>query len=658
MQRYMARDLLALTPDELWALPEERHIVVFDDGELETHTRATITSVYLWWPIANRNDVPLLKDYHLQDERFTSKRMLKKINKVIWAIHTTEQETTDTEWLARVAFDTVNRFYNDFTIRLSSYVATLSMFDLIEVMEHPTIKAANDNVEPTQHSIENICYPAIRGVFDDPEQLKGNPLKEATLSGTLKFDQVVQCIGPPGFKTDINSDIFPFPITKGYLEGIDQLYGAMTESRSGSKSLLYNKELLRNTEYFNRKTQLIAQYVQRLQPGDCGTPHLVDFPVTEGSLGKLTGKYYLTQNGTLDHIRGNETHLEGTTIKIRSVLGCIHPDPAGICSVCYGRLAFSIPKGTNIGQVSAVSIGDKITSSVLSTKHSESSSRVERLELKPKEKKYIRYGKEPETLYLKKEYHNVKKWITVVREEVKSLADVLMLPNLDAYPPANASELTRVLITTDLGKEGTESEVLDVSLYNRKSSFSRELLEHIRRVRWVHDTSGNVVIDISGFDVEQPFLTLPFKHVNMAEVMKRIQSFLHSGTDQGPKKLGNADRVRKGKRNYLKSYQDPAEALVVFYNMLNEKISANIVHCETLVYAMMVRSSSDRDYRLPIPGLRGSFEKYNTLMLNRSLAAAMAFEKQDQPLVSPASFIYSQRNDHPYDLLLMGGHLS
>ncbi|MFO5836853.1 hypothetical protein ACLBSM_32700, partial [Klebsiella pneumoniae] len=78
---------------------------------------------------------------------------------------------------------------------------------------------------------------------------------------TLPHDQSA---GWRGFPTVINSDIFKYPVTSGYFDGIWNLYENMIESRSGTKALLYNKELLRVSEYFNRKSQLIAQYVQRL----------------------------------------------------------------------------------------------------------------------------------------------------------------------------------------------------------------------------------------------------------------------------------------------------------------------------------------------------------------------------------------------------------
>jgi hypothetical protein len=138
--------------------------------------------------------------------------------------------------------------------------------------------------------------------------------------------------------------------------------------------------------------------------------------------------------------------------------------------------------------------------------------------------------------------------------------------------------------------------------------------------------------------------------------MVKIKGFLHSGTDTTNKKLGGKHRIQRGQRNFLKNYTDPAEALHVFASMLNEKLNINIIHCEVLLYAMMVVNSQQRDYRLPIPGINGEFEKYNTLvMYGRSLSAAMAYEKQDKPLISPGTFINRPCSDHPYDLTLTGG---
>jgi hypothetical protein len=658
MNHYKARDLLNLSYEQLWALPSEWHVIEFDDGEkLLARDRITKLSVLNWYPLKAYPDVPILKEYHMGSKRVTAKSLITYLNKVIWGIHDHTNEEADPEHLARLAIETVNWLYNEATVALSPYVATLSMFDIAQVYNHPAIREANENVEESTYGIEGIAYKKIAAAFDDTTQFRGNSIIEGYRSGTQKLEQLLQAFGPRGYPTDINSDIFAHPVTVGYVDGIWDLYGSMIESRSGTKALLYNKELLRVTEYFNRKSQLIAQYVQRLHKGDCGTSILIDFPVLKSTLKALRGKYYQREDGVMDWMRGNEEHLIGKMIKMRSVLGCTHPDPAGVCSRCYGRLSFSIMRGTNIGQVSAVSMGDKITSSVLSTKHTDATSAVEQFQIAGAVARYLREGDQSETLYLKSNLANQGYRLVIKSAEATSLADVLMIKDLSAYPAESASELTHIglIRTTDEGED--HGDILPVSLYNRKSSLSTELLCHVQRVGWITDNRDNIVIDLNGFDFSQPFLTLPYKHVNMYEFMKRVQSFLHSGDNGDGSKL-SSDKVGFTSKTYLKNYKDPVDALAAFASLINEKIRLNIVHCEVLVYAMMIVSASAKDYRLPVPGVVGQFEKYNKLMDNRSLSGKLAFEKQHEPLNNPGSFLYKNRNDHPYDTAVMGGCMS
>lgn len=653
MKRYRAEDLLAMSKDEIWnSLPEENHVVIFADGELESDREGTILSVALWYPFKKFPGCPIHKHNHAGDAFVTAGLINSLVNRAVWDIHAYSGETIDTELLSKSAIECVNELFNEFTVRAASYVTTLSLFDVLEVVEHPEIAAANAEVEPTTASIEGMAYPRIAKAFKDPHSMPGNPIAMGVKAGTLSTDQLVQGFGPRGSPTDINGDIFGTPILTGVVRGIWTAYGSLAESRSGTKALLYNKELLRATEYFNRKTQLIAQSVTNLHREDCGTPYYVDVPVLKGLLKHMAGKYYLKEDGTEDWIRGNEMHLVDKRIKMRSILGCIHPDPIGVCQRCYGRMAFSIPHGTNIGWASAVHIGDKITSKVLSTKHTDASANVDRFQLHQTEARYLKYGAEEETLYLRSTLRNRKLTLILEREEVQALADVLMIKDLSGYPVANASTLTKIGIRTETDR-GPYTDVLNVSLYNRKASLSLEVLQYIQRHRWTLDERDNVVIDLSNFDVNKPFLVLPYKHVNMFEVMKRIQSFLHSGTEGEKMKFGRGGMGR----TYLKNYRDPAEALVVFASMLNEKMSANFVHCETLVYAMMARNPQQKDFRLPVPGIHGTFEKYSRLMYEGSLSRAMAYERQHYPLNNPNSFINRERNDHPYDLVVMGGLL-
>ncbi|MNF23943.1 DNA-directed RNA polymerase subunit beta' [compost metagenome] len=655
---FAARDLLAMPEDDLWKIPQdEYHRLVLADGEVEIVGADLINTVYLWYPMLDYPQAPILTSYvHGSDMEFTSGSNLKVLKTLLWGVHAHYSERVDPELLALAAMRTMNRWYNVITIRCSSKVATMSILDVLEVMDHPDIKQANATVEGNRHSIEEVTYKTIERVLKSRDDLPLNPIAMGIRCGTQKIDQVKQCFGPRGYVTDINSDIFEEPVLKGYVEGIWDLYGSMIESRSGTKALAYNKELLRNTEYFNRKTQLIAQYVRGLAEGDCGTPYYQEVPVIKALLKILAGKYYLNEKtNALDWIRGDEEHLIGTTIKMRGVMTCVHPGAGIICSVCYGRLSYSVPRHTNIGQVSAVQVGDKITSNVLSTKHTDVTSRVDRLQLSKVEGDYLRYGKQEEALYLRAELNNKAVRMVIDKNEATNLADILMLKDLSGYPVTNATELSQVHIQVETA-EGTVSDILTVSLYNRKSSLTIEVLEYLRKHKWEYDSRGNLIIDLSNFDTTKPILILPNKHVNMYEVMKRIRSFLHSGSDDGAK--SKLDPLEYSGKIYLKNFKDPTTGLLVFTNMLNEKLKINIVHCEILVYAMMVRSAVHRDYRLPKPGIDGVFEKYNRLMLNRSLSGAMAFEKQHEPFNNPACYLTLERDDHPYDHVLLGGKMN
>lgn len=656
LNQYVARDLVNMTHDQLFSIPSEWQKVMFADGELIVKDRITKLTALLWGPFKEYPEVPILKEHHINDQRVTAKSLVKLLNKIIWHIHATNPTPVDTEHLARLAIEATNTFYNQATIRLGEYVATLSMFEINEVWQHPLVRAANTDIEPTTYGIEQVAYKQLKDAFLNPNEFVGNSIIEGLKSGTQKLEQLYQAFGPRGFPTDINSDIFPEPVLTGYVEGIWGLYENMVESRSGTKALLYNKELLRVTEYFNRKSQLIAQYVNRLHEGDCGAEY-VSFPIMKGYLKAMNGKFYLNEEtGLMDVLNGTETHLIGKRIKVRSVLGCVHKDPQGVCTTCYGLLADNIPRGTNIGQVAAVSMGDKITSSVLSTKHTDATSAVEQYRLGGIEAQYLREGTMSETLYLKKEIAGHGYKLMISRNEAANLADVLMIDNLHGYPPTSASEMSKIGLVKNV--DGVDvGDVLTVSLYNRKASLSLEMLKHIKQVRWELDARDNIVVDLEGFDFNMPFLTLPYKHVNMYEVMKRIQSFLHSGSDTEGSKL-SSDKVGFTSKTYLKNYENVIEGVIALAALVNEKIDLPMVHCEVLAYAMTIKSAQRKDYNLPKPGYTGQFEKYNKLMQSRDLAGTMAFEKQHEPFANPASFLNTQRNDHPYALAVMGGKLN
>lgn len=659
--RYKMRDMIVLPAKTLYReIPKESHIELeFDDGVVVTHTNAMIIGTYPYFPLTKFPHVPLRMAHYLGDKIPSGNQINDLLNGVIWDIHTAEHEKTDPEYLAKLAIVATNWLFNDLTTYAAEHYLSMSGFDLLEMMEYPELKEALATVEPTDFSISKKVYPVVNKIMTDPTILPHNALKRSTMASTAKKAQLLQVFGPMGFRTDISGKLFPRPIVNPLAEGISDLPGALMESRTGAIALLNNKDLLRETEYFNRQTQLVAQYVKNLHHfTDCQTDIRLPFLVTDENLEILAGKYYTKEDGTDDWIRGHEKHLIGQHIALRSIGGCRHTDSQGVCGVCYGRMQFSVPYKTNVGNVSAVELGNKVTSAILGTKHHVASSKVEQFVLGPRELKFMSYGEDPETLYLSTQVKKADKvYLTVLSDEVNNLANIRSVASLDAFPTESVSSLKIAAFQYE-DKEGfLQGDIVKTSIYNREASFSLDLLRHMREHKWEIDADENIRIDMTLFPRDKPVFTLPHKNISMFDVMEHIRSFFQSGSEEKNKKLAGYRRNRRKEKLFLCNYDSYIEALVVFSNMLNEKMNINLVHVEILLYAMMVRRR-ETDYRLPKPAINGQFEKYNLIMKRRSLSAAILFEHVGRNLSSVEAFSTAPRIDHPYDFVVMGGDYS
>jgi hypothetical protein len=97
-----------------------------------------------------------------------------------------------------------------------------------------------------------------------------------------------------------------------------------------------------------------------------------------------------------------------------------------------------------------------------------------------------------------------------------------------------------------------------------------------------------------------------------------------------------------------------ADAVIVeLYNLVNEKLTVNLAVLECVLYATMVVSSSKNDFSLPKTWTERGLGVMRYSMQNRSLSAAMAFQGHRDIIVSPNSFVYTNRPEHIFDKLLV-----
>lgn len=642
MQRIHARELAAMPKDLLWALPDTDLTIVFDDGEVIADQRQAIFSAYMWGIYNVLPQTPALKKHFIGKQRVGTDTHLKLINQVRWDAFDAYGQDLDNEKLSHYCLKLVNEYYNDMTENLEPDVTTLGIFDIMDVMAHPDVMEVNTNVSSSDKSIVH-AHRTIERVLKDPNELTDNILACSVRSGLVKIGQVLQCVGPRGSVTDIDSNIFPYPTQAGFAMGLYRFYDSIIESRTAAKSLTFTEKPLQDTEYFNRRLQLLAATLRDIYDGDCGTQEYLLWQMSAGDLAAFAGKYYLKDDGTLGTIYDNEEcrkALVGKSIKIRSVLHCNTPDSGFVCATCYGEMERSIPHNTNIGHVAATSLCKQASQQVLSVKHLDTSASSSGLRLSDYEQRYVRIGSDPNLLFLAQRLEGQKVMLYIKGAEAERLSEVKTADNVEILLPTHISQLVQVGFRVEHENGKPEGDFVQVSNGSRTSSLSREMLAYLRNHSWKLTEDGDIEIDLSKWDVDMPLFSTPRRQENMLDYMATIEKFLKAVK-------------RGGSVKSLKDFDTVDDALRGFYELVSSRLFVNIVHQEILVKVCQVRSSRDRDYRIPLQGNKLEFGKFDFNIFNRSEGPAMAYQNHKQQWNNPATYLVTKRPPHPLDTILL-----
>lgn len=643
--RILAQSLLNIPVEFLWENLRGEFTLIFDDGEIQTNFKETIYSHYAWGYLRSYPHMKLSKKHHvngiLAKSNLSSSTHIRLLEIVLWDCY--DQYVAmglpvSIDDLARLTYEITNKMYNELSINLEHAVVSLDITDVLQVVEHPAIKEVLSRPEPTQAYISET-YKTISGVLGSKTEMPTNVVSRAWRASLVKSNQVLQCIGPRGYVTDIDSHIFQKPIMRGYAFGLRSFYDSLIESRSMAKSLYFSKADLQNAEYFSRKLQLLDQVVQRLHHGDCGSKKFISFKVDKEDLTRIVGKFYIDETGNIRCVRKDDTHLIGKTIKIRSVIaGCQHPDPYGICSTCFGELSLNVPDNTNIGQYCGSSLTQKISQAILSVKHLDGSSSVESIILSPDETNYLTVSKDGMGYMLADNMKGKKVSLVINAKEADGLTDINEVDDVSMLGISRVSRLSTVTIC--VSTKNTEERIpIVVSRGKRMASLTLDMLTYIRTYGWDIDDKNNFVIDLSHWMDNSEIMSLPAVHFNMSDVAKEVSTLLESS---------------KKKHNSSNGEEIAPEGILwELYDLLTKHVFVNFAVLEVVVYGATVISMKHRDFRLPKANTSSGMGVSKITIPSRSMSAAMAYEQQDNTLCDPLSYLDVGRPSHPMDVFIM-----
>jgi hypothetical protein len=539
LQRIPARALLAFTTEQLWAkLPQSNFALVMDDGEFATNDKETLYSSYAWDYHRAYPQAPLLMRHHvksiIKEGRSGVGTHLELINNARLSVYDTYKHqcanrTELLDVLSRMSYEITNTIYNDLSYRLEAYVTSLDIMDFIQISTHPRVKAAFAALVPTEKGISSVS-DAILQLISEDDQLPGNSLVKTIRSGLARPAQALNCLATRGFLTDIDSELFKQPVKRGFIQGLRSLYDSMLESRTAAIALINSTEPLQQSEYFSRRQQLVCQNVRNLHLGDCGSKEYLLWNVRglrcdesgakvgDSDLKNIAGKYYLDEEtDTLKIVSEDDTHLLGKTIKLRSVVaGCAHPDPYGICEVCFGQASEAVPVNSNLGHITCVAMTSALGQIILSTKHFIGSSTVVGITLDSNAKKYLTVAGNGNAYCLHESLKKKRVRLIVQADQVLGLADLKVVDDVSSLNLARISEFDEVYLFVGGDKED-RLEPLTVQVNKRKASMTHRLLKHIKEVGWTVTKENNYEFDMEGWDYTQPILVLPMRHFNMSQ---------------------------------------------------------------------------------------------------------------------------------------------
>ena len=667
MRRISARYLLGMSTERLWELLAGPFTLVFDDGtDFNTNARETLFSSYAWNFHRTYPKTPLLPKHHvayvLRGGRLRTSSHLKLLGNCLWSVRDTyiDDPAVKLEQLAEMTYRLVNLMYNDLTYRLEEYVTGLCITDYVQILDHPDILAAKEGAPETNEAIKHIQSVIKKTLKEDPV-LRLNPIAKATESGVANMSQVLQCVGPRGFVSDIDSFEFPRPIMRGFAEGIHRdFYWSLIESRHSAMSLAQSKDPLEQTEYFNRRLQLIAQTLRNLHPGDCGSTEYLYWTfageefdeagdlVKKSDVDFFAGKYFVNASGGLTCIKKGDDHLIGHTVKLRSPLMCGHPDPHGICSTCLGQMSESIldPLTGNIGQTMATYLTELISQLVLSTKHDAGSGGADAIVLDEVGKHYFQLTGDRNSYLLHQRLKDSQVRIVIPHKFAANLTELLDVQDVNQLPSiTRISELPAIKLVVGAGESVFSSE-FKVSQDRRMASMTYQLLSHIKKHNFTLSERGDYVINMAGWDFSQPILVLPKKRYNMSDHAAEIANLLESSV----KEITKRDKP-----------EEVNHAMSDLFELVNARLNINFAVLEMVLYVNTIVDSANGNFTLPKAatvsrpnyGTRRGMGSYELTIENRSASAKMAYEHQLATIMSPRNYITPNRMDHPMDAIFL-----
>lgn len=547
----------------------------------------------------------------------------------------------------------INNIYNNLAYELPQYTNSINILDLLKIQFNNELLDSMRDVynfrgkEDTYKTVERVnkTYSVLDNILRENNELRDNVVARGYRSGTINANQVKQVLASRGYVTELDSNIFKYPIASSFTLGMTDIYDQAIESRSGARALYLSTRAVQDSEYFARELQLTTMIVEKLVDGDCGQRDYIDWlvrpkgdGVSKPDLNNLIGKYYYNEETKQEEIiTANSKHLEGKVIKLRSAINCKLKDPRCVCTRCFGELSYTIPVHSNIGHYCSTAVTEKITQSILSTKHLSTSANSGDVHLDINAQKFFQVKNNNYYFNQQSRTKKIVYRLVVNQYEAFGFKDINQSTDIKKLNLSRVSLITKLMLQVDEGEGKITDYPIHIEDNKKKGSFTYDLLSYIVKYGYSLNSYDNYVITLDKWDFKNPLITMPELEYNFLTLAKNVKSLF---------------KTIKIVKNEYKSVESPESLLQKAFDTLNYKLDINLALLEIIVYAFTVKSIKDKDYSLGRNVEDRQLMKLGDLIANRSLGAGYGYEKVTNLILNPRSFYGKNRVSHPMDIMI------
>lgn len=592
-------------------------VLTFPDKTVRTTNKWLIFNAP-FWKVLHKWEVPITASISVFEGLATNAAIADYQTRVLNAV-IQKNGGRRPRGLRRDCIGIINDLLNLVASDLGNYICGGSGYEMCKLVNTKEFKEIT-SVKVDVHASTQVNEKLIKDVhnramtlLEDPK-LPYNILYPFHRLKTINRNQLPQVLVSGGFRADIDDSIIRYPITDSFLEGLKSTEAVFIDSLAAKVSIWYNNSALPDSQYFNRRQQLVASSLERLHEGDCGSTLTVAYHIVPGR-GKWTIGSNIVVDGVMTQItEDNYKAYEGKTLNFRSPMLCRHTD--GVCEACAGLIALSMSDNTNIGQTSILKMTERITQLLLSNKHFSRTDST--MYVLPKD---FRRFMEVVTndIYIKEPFWDELKKLEfgISFSNMQYIDDLRHVSNISAINEEHFSAVTALCLRRSTGEVVTPP----INLRIDKQSppfFTRDILWYIKQNMSRMSIGETIWIPLDQFDMTKPILRCLVSNYSIKEYSSRIVQFF---------------------RKTITEYTSVTEVLKDFSDLFYTKLEVNLYHMQMMLRAYMVTSHDN--YHIPVVTDTEDvmFGSDRNIISNRSVGAELAFERFGEHMSNPKTYL-------------------